>query len=55
MRKLHIRKHVFRDEDGWETAANDVELIYDNPFEPQLLDDEFWSTFEASLDRLGSE
>jgi len=55
MRKLHIRKHVFRDEDGRETAISDVELIYGNPFEPQLLDNEFWSTFEASLDKLDSE
>lgn len=55
MRRLGIKKRVFQYEDEKEIAITDVELIYGNPFEPEELDDGFWTTFEASLDKLDAE
>lgn len=55
LKKLHIKKHVFMDQYGEEIECSDVELIYGDPFQPNELDDDFWSTFEASLDKLDAE
>ena len=55
MKRLRIKKKVFQDESGQKIAISDVELIYGDPFEPGQLDDGFWSTFEASLDKLNAE
>lgn len=55
LRKLHIRKHVYLDEAGQKISLSDVELIYGNPFRPDELKDEFWGTFEASLDDIDAE
>lgn len=52
LKKHHIKKHIFIDQDGQKIECSDVELIYGDPFEPGELEDEFWSTFEASLDQL---
>lgn len=46
---------MFKDEDGKEITISDVELIYGNPLEPEELDDGFWTTFEASLDKIDTE
>lgn len=55
MKRLRIKKKTFLDESGKEIAISDVELIYGNPFEPGHLDDEFWSRFETSLDKIDAE
>lgn len=55
LRKLHIKKHIFVDSDGENIECSDVELIYGDPFQPDELDNEFWNTFEASLDNLDAE
>ena len=55
LKKLHIKKHVYIDEDGQKTELTDVEIIYGNPFNPNELEDEFWGTFETSLDDIDAE
>lgn len=55
LKKLHLRKHRFTDWDGQEIECSDVELIYGDPFEPGELEEEFWNTFEASLDQVDTE
>ncbi len=55
LKKLHIREHVFRQEDGQMVRVSDVELIYGDPFDPRELEDQFWSTFEASLEQIDAE
>lgn len=55
MKRLRIKKKMFQDEDGQQIAISDVELIYGDPFEPRNLDDDFWSTFETSLDKLNAQ
>ena len=55
MNRLRIKKRVLADENGQKISISDVELIYGNPFRPKQLDDEFWSTFETSLDKLDAE
>lgn len=55
MKRLGIKKRVFQDEDGQSITISDVELIYGDPFELGQLDDDFWSTFETSLDKLDIE
>ena len=55
LKKLHIKKHVYIDEDGQKTELSDVEIIYGNPFNPNELEDEFWGTFETSLDDIDAE
>ena len=55
LKKLHLRKHRFTDWDGQEIECSDVEVIYGDPFEPGELEEEFWNTFEASLDQVDTE
>jgi hypothetical protein len=55
LKSLHIEKRVFIDTDGQRIECSDVEIIYGNPFDPSELEDEFWSTFEASLNKLDAE
>ena len=50
--KLKIKKIKIKDENGKTQKISDVELIYGDPFDPGKLDDEFWHTFEASLDKI---
>ena len=54
LKKLHIKKRYFI-ENGRKHYFSDAELIYGDPFDPGELDDDFWSVFEASLDKLDSE
>lgn len=55
LRKLHIRKQVYIDEKGQRIELSDVEIIYGNPFRPNELEEEFWGTFETSLDDIDAE
>lgn len=55
LRKLHIKKHIFIDQYGQKIKCGDVELIYGDPFQPGELEDKFWNTFEASLDKLDAD
>lgn len=55
MKKLRIKKRAFQGEDGRKIIISDVELIYGNPFNPKELSNEFWSTFEVSLDKIDTE
>ncbi len=55
MKRLGIKKRVFQDEMGQKISISDVELIYENPFEPRQLSDQFWNKFENSLNQLDAE
>lgn len=55
LRKLHLKKHEYIDENGKSYFLSDVELVYGDPFSPEELDDAFWNTFELSLDKVDSE
>lgn len=52
LKELKIKEIQIKDEYGNTELISDVELIYGNPFDPQKLDDDFWYTFEASLDKI---
>lgn len=55
LNRLHIKKHVFINKVGQKIECSDVEIIYGDPFDPSELEDEFWNTFEASLNKLDAE
>lgn len=55
MKRLRIKKKVLQDEAGQKISISDVELIYGNPFEPGRLSDQFWNTFETSLNQIDAE
>lgn len=55
MKRLRIKKKKVQDENGQDIMISDVELIYGDPFNPGQLNEDFWSTFEASLDKLNAE
>lgn len=51
LKKLKIKKITVKEGNNTYDIS-DVELIYGDPFDPDYLDDDFWNTFEASLDKL---
>lgn len=55
LRRLHIKKHHYIDEDGHDTAVSDVEIIYGDPFDPGELESDFWGAFETSLADIDAE
>lgn len=55
LRKLRIKKKKFWDECGNCIPVSDVELVYGDPFVPKELDDDFWGSFEMSLDKIDAE
>ena len=55
MRQLRIKKKVIQYADGHSLSLSDVELIYGDPFHPNELSDDFWGTFETSLDKIDAE
>lgn len=55
LKKLHIKKHKFVDEDGTVEKWSDVELIYGDPFDPGDLESDFWNNFENSLANIDTE
>ena len=55
LRKLKIKKRKFWDDYGNCISVSDVELVYGDPFAPKELDDDFWGSFEISLDKIDAE
>lgn len=55
LRKLRIKKRTIQYEDGRIIDISDVELIYGDPFRPKELEDDFWGTFESSLDKIDAD
>ncbi len=55
MEQNGFSKYVITDEEGNERLFSSVELIYGNPFEPSDLPNEFFWTFETSLDKLDDQ
>lgn len=55
MKKLRIKLHKYIDQDGEEVQVNDVEIIYGNPFSPSELKEDFFWTFETSLESIDAE
>lgn len=63
LKELHIKKRTLLDDNdnpvldkkGTPITYSDVELFFGNPFEPDKLPHNFWSTFEASLDKLDDQ
>lgn len=55
MRKLHIKMRKTMADGGEHICLSDVEVIYGDPFSPRELGDEFWGSFEASLENIDAE
>lgn len=55
LRRLRIKKRTIQYEDGRIIDISDVELIYGDPFQPKELEDDFWGTFESSLDKIDAD
>lgn len=52
MAKLNLRPQRLEGSNGSTKTITPVELIYGNPFEPNVLPSEFFWSFETSLDKL---
>lgn len=52
MAKLNLQPQRVEEPDGSIKMITPVELIYGNPFEPNILPSEFFWSFETSLDKL---
>lgn len=55
LKKLRIKKKCYSVDGGEKLPVTDVEIIYGDPFNPGELDNDFWNTFESSLDFLDAE
>lgn len=55
MEKLDLKPQIVTEEDGSKKTITPVELIYGNPFAPNMLPSEFFWTFEVSLDKLDDQ
>lgn len=52
MAKLNLRPQRLEGSNGSTKTITPVELIYGNPFDPNVLPSEFFWSFETSLDKL---
>lgn len=55
LKKLHIKEKYVIDADGKKLRFSDVELIYGDPFHPGELTEQFWGSFERSLEHINTE
>ena len=55
LKKLKLKKYKIVDPDGETRYLSDVEIVYGDPFEPAELTEDFWNTFESSLDDVDGE
>ena len=55
LKKLHLKKHRAFTDDGNIIEFSDVEVIYGNPFEPDMLPHSFWNKYEDSMSKLDDQ
>lgn len=55
LEQLHLKKYKVKGPNGETMLLSDVELVYGDPFKPEELQNDFWYTFEASLDVVDAE
>ena len=53
--KLHIKKRILTEKNGYPVSCSEVELFYGDPYNPQKLPHDFWRDYETSLDKVDDQ